>query len=129
NGPAVMLVHGFGEDSDVWRHQAAVLQENYTLIVPDLPGSGLSAFNPALKTMDDYAACLKAILDKEGIEKSALIGHSMGGYVTLAFAERYNSLLNGIGLVHSTAYPDSQEKIAVRRKSIAFMEKNGVEPF
>jgi pimeloyl-ACP methyl ester carboxylesterase len=58
-----------------------------------------------------------------------MIGHSMGGYVTLAFAEKYPAMLKAFGLVHSTAFPDTEEKIETRRKGIAFIEKNGAFEF
>ncbi|MEO8819826.1 MAG: alpha/beta hydrolase, partial [Ginsengibacter sp.] len=54
---------------------------------------------------------------------------SMGGYITLAFAEKYSQLLNSFGLFHSSAFSDTDEKIAVRRKGISFIEKNGAEAF
>ena len=62
-------------------------------------------------TMEDYAEAILKIIDKEGIKQCALIGHSMGGYITLAFAEKYPERLNGFGLFHSAAMADNEEKI------------------
>jgi pimeloyl-ACP methyl ester carboxylesterase len=61
----------------------------------------------------------------ENIQSCTMLGHSMGGYITLAFAEKYTTTLNGLGLIHSSAYADSAEKKQVREKGIAFIEEKG----
>ena len=110
-GAPVMLVHGFGEDGRIWEYITASLSNHYRLIIPDLPGSGKSECPDAPSlSMDDLATALKAILDTEGHDSCTMIGHSMGGYITLAFESLYPGLLNGLGLFHSTADPDSMEK-------------------
>jgi pimeloyl-ACP methyl ester carboxylesterase len=129
NGRPVMLLHGFGEDSDVWKYQLRALSPFYRIILPDLPGSGLSPFHAGNGSMEKYAAQLIAILDKENIEKFVLIGHSMGGYITLAFASKYPEKLDAFGLFHSTAYPDSAEKIATRQRGIEFIRTHGSKAF
>jgi pimeloyl-ACP methyl ester carboxylesterase len=135
NGACVVLIHGFAEDGDVWNNQVDALKNNFQLIIPDLPGSGKSAncLRPSVTgpelTMDDYADFIKAILNKEGIKSCVMTGHSMGGYITLAFAEKHAELLKGLGLFHSTAYADSDEKKAARKKSIEFMRKHGAAEF
>lgn len=136
-GTPVVLVHGFGEDSQIWDRQAGQLQHNFKLIIPDLPGSGRSALLPAGRpaTIEEYATVLKALLDHISSSLPAaerrynMIGHSMGGYITLAFAEKFGSSLNSIGLVHSSAYADSDEKKAIRRKAIGFMQEHGAYEF
>jgi len=140
-GKPVVLLHGFGEDSTVWKYQVAFLKEHCLLIIPDLPGSGKSSLltskpttNNKLQTtnfisIDNYAECIHALLNHENISSCIMLGHSMGGYITLAFAEKYPSLLNGFGLVHSTAYADSEEKKLAREKGIATIEKYGSYPF
>lgn len=133
-GPVVMLVHGFGEDSSVWSTQVAFLKDHVRLIVPDLPGTGTSGL---LKEKDehspiqveDYADCLLALLNHENTGRCTMLGHSMGGYITLAFAERYPSRLERYGLVHSTAFADSGEKKKTRLKSIAMIEEYGAMAF
>ncbi len=132
SGKPVLLLHGFGEDGDIWKHQVEKLKRNYLLIIPDLPGSGQSEMLVGKCTLKDYAEVLKAIVVKEiKGEKSlfAMIGHSMGGYITLAFAEKYPQLLNSFGLFHSSAYADSDEKKETRKKAIEFIIKNGKESF
>ena len=124
---SVMLVHGFGEDCRVWYQQMQHLEKNCNLIVPDLPGSGRSKLTDvSMESMADY---LKNILDEKSISSCVMIGHSMGGYVTLAFAEKYPEMLAGFGLFHSSAYADSEEKKDTRRKAIDFIRKNGTREF
>ena len=129
-GKPVMLVHGFAEDSSVFELQVNNLKDNYFIIVPELPGIGKSEILDKEKVqIADYAAILKEIIDAEKIKCLTLIGHSMGGYITLAFAQKYPETLNGFGLLHSSAYADDEAKIATRRKAISFIEGNGTEAF
>ena len=134
SGKPVVLIHGFPEDGTIWDKQTDYLKDKFQLIVPDLPGSGKSALTAGREgtsfwTMDFFAECIKNILDHEAITNPCMIGHSMGGYITLAFAERYASQLKAIGLFHSTAYADSEEKKQTRQKSIVFIEKHGTAKF
>jgi pimeloyl-ACP methyl ester carboxylesterase len=130
-GKVLVLIHGFAEDATVWRHQVKTLQEKFRLIVPDLPGSGLSPLwlEKEALTMDILAQIVEAILEHERIAHCCCIGHSMGGYATLAFAEAFPGYLKGWGLFHSTAFADSPEKQQARRNGIAAIQANGVAPF
>lgn len=136
NGKPVLLLHGFGEDGNVWDAQFEKLKEDHLVIVPDLPGSGRSEMLDGQCTIDDYAEVVKAIADKELLKKIknpkqsfCLIGHSMGGYITLAFANKYPDVLNSFGLFHSSAFADDKLKIETRKKAIEFIKKNGGEAF
>lgn len=137
-GNPVMLIHGFGEDSRVWKYQADFLKDRFQLIIPDLPGSGQSAMGNSEWSINDFADCIKAILDEElsfsspaggSREGACIIGHSMGGYITLAFAEKYPAMLSKFGLFHSTAYADSEEKIETRKRGIKFIKEHGAFAF
>jgi pimeloyl-ACP methyl ester carboxylesterase len=127
-GPAVMLIHGFPENSHVWEHQEAFLKAHFQVIIPDLPGSGKAPLTTPL-TMDSMADYVHTILLAENIQEVVMIGHSMGGYVALAFAEKYPHMLKGLGLFHSTASADSEEKKIGRQKSIKMMQQYGSETF
>ena len=120
---AVVLLHGFGEDSSIWKNQIPHLV-SYRLIIPDLPGTGPSEMIDDM-SMEGLAEVIKKILEAENIYKCVLIGHSMGGYIALAFAEKYTGMLSGLGLFHSTAFADSEEKIKTRKKGIQFIKDNG----
>ncbi len=127
-GTPVVLVHGFGETGDVWKNQTDFLKDSFQLIIPDLPGSGQSEMIDDM-SMEGLAEVIKLIFDKEKIVQAAMIGHSMGGYITLAFIQKYAEYLNAFGLFHSTAYADSEEKKATRKKGIEFIQKNGAFDF
>ncbi len=128
DGPAVVLLHGFGEDSCIWEEQYIRIR-GFKFIIPDLPGSGKSEATEDM-SLEGLASTLHHFLEKEFPgERPAMIGHSMGGYITLAYEELYPGYLKGFGLFHSTAFADSQEKKASRKKSIDFIEKNGPEEF
>ena len=124
-GKPVLLIHGFGEDSAIWENQVSRFKDEFRLIVPDLAGSGKSDFIPEVFSMDDHADILEQILRTEDIEAADIVGHSMGGYIALAFAEKYHERMTGLCLFHSTAYADTEEKKESRRKSIQFIKQNG----
>ncbi|MEO6490435.1 MAG: alpha/beta hydrolase [Ferruginibacter sp.] len=129
-GLPVVLVHGFAEDSDVWDRQVEFLKHNYLLIIPDLPGSGRSGIiNDQKVGMEVYADCIRSILEAENINRCIMIGHSMGGYITLAFAEKYSESMAAFGLFHSSSYADDAAKIETRQKAIDFIRKSGSEAF
>jgi pimeloyl-ACP methyl ester carboxylesterase len=129
SGLPVLLLHGFAEDGSIWNKQTEQLKTNYRLLIPDLPGSGRSSALTGDTSMEKMAEDILLLFDQEEIQHCVLIGHSMGGYISLAFAEKYPERLKGLGLFHSTAYPDTEEKKTARRKSIEFIQKNGSAPF
>lgn len=131
NGRPVMFVHGFGETGDVWNNQVDFFSDKCKLIIPDLPGSGKSDLVKDM-SMEGMAEVIQEIVTEEMPEKTeklVIIGHSMGGYITLAYTEKYPDRLQAFGLFHSTAYPDSEEKKAARRKGIGFIRENGAFEF
>lgn len=128
NGRPVILIHGFGEDGQVWTEQVNYLKDKFRLIVPDLPGSGKSEIIDDM-SIESLAEVIHSIIHEENIEACPVIGHSMGGYITLALAEKYWNHVSAFGLFHSTAYADSEEKKAVRRKGIDFIKQHGAFEF
>src|SRR5688500_8385113 len=128
SGPVVVLVHGFGEDGNIWQQQVQRLQLNFTVIVPHLPGSGVSQLGEDM-SIEGMAAAVNAVLEAEEVKQCVMIGHSMGGYITLAFAEQFKRVLKGFGLFHSTAFVDSDEKKETRQKGIEFIGKHGAQAF
>jgi pimeloyl-ACP methyl ester carboxylesterase len=127
-GTPVLLLHGFAEDGAVWGEVAKRLRTMCRVLIPDLPGSGRSPL-PSVISMESLATALRELLDKEGIERCVLIGHSMGGYITLAFAESHPERVWAFGLFHSTAYADNEEKKVGRCKSIEFIREHGAAPY
>lgn len=144
-GKVVVLLHGFGEDATIWNNQVEFLKAYFTVITIDLPGSGKSKIDGYempkngselaisdtqitandLSTIECYADVVNALLIHINIHKCTMLGHSMGGYITLAFAEKYAHKLYGFGLIHSTAYADSEEKKINRQRGIQMMEQYG----
>ena len=128
-GKPVLLLHGFGETSSIWDETITHLSDKCRLIVPDLPGSGASELL-AETTIEGMAEVMFQLLKSEvNDEKAIIIGHSMGGYITLALADAHPEVFRALGLFHSTAYADSEEKKTTRRKGIEFIEKNGAYEF
>ena len=135
-GSAIVLVHGFGEDGTIWKNQYNAFP-GYKLIVPDLPGSGSSELIDDMSLEGMAVALEKLIIHetakifyKEGEPGSVvMIGHSMGGYITLAFAENHPEMLKGFGLFHSSSFADNDQKKETRKKGIAFIEQHGAFEF
>jgi pimeloyl-ACP methyl ester carboxylesterase len=121
-GTPIVFLHGFCEDSSVWDDFISAFKSNKIIRI-DLPGFGSSEpmENPSVEL---FSEVVKSILNHLEIRTCTLIGHSMGGYVSLAFAKKYASSLNGLGIFHSSPYSDSEEKKASRAKSIEFIKKN-----
>jgi pimeloyl-ACP methyl ester carboxylesterase len=128
SAPCLVLIHGFPFDRRLWYKLIPHLS-GLQLIIPDLPGVGNSTIKAATMRMEDYALCIKAVLEQEGIGRCVLAGHSMGGYVALAFAELYPSMLAGLSLVHSSALADDEERKKKRMQIMEFIRMQGVEKF
>lgn len=128
-GPVCILLHGFAEDGKVWDEQVNILSADYTCIVIDMPGTGQSADafqHHRQLTLDECARLVLQVMDQEHVQKAILLGHSMGGYITLSFVEQFGERLQGFGLIHSTAFADNEEKTQNRRRSVNFMKQHGV---
>jgi pimeloyl-ACP methyl ester carboxylesterase len=130
-GPAVILLHGFGEDHYIFNSTVAMLEKTNTVYAPDLLGTGMSSINtfPSNFSIEYLADSIAALLQHEKIENCTLLGHSMGGYITVAFAKKYPQYLKGFGLLHSTALPDTPIKIENRLRGITFIQKFGAASF
>jgi pimeloyl-ACP methyl ester carboxylesterase len=129
-GPVIVLLHGFPEDSGLWRELTPSLSRDFTVVCPDLPGAGGSSLpSEGGLTIERMAEGVAAVVDEVSLAPFLLIGHSMGGYTALAFAEHWSTRLKGLALVHSTAAPDSEEKKSQRQKAIGLIRKGGKEAF
>lgn len=117
-GPALVLLHGFLEDNSIFNSLVEELSKEFRTVCIDLPGHGQSSTLGYIHTMDDMAEAVKTVLNELDLAECVMIGHSMGGYVALAFAERYPEMLNGLGLFHSSATADSDEKKIDRQRAI-----------
>ncbi|NJN42465.1 MAG: alpha/beta hydrolase [Flammeovirgaceae bacterium] len=129
SGPPIIFLHGFCESLEVWNDFASQLAQNYRIIMPDLPGFGKSVPLHGPFELHDVGLALLTWLDALGITSCLLIGHSLGGYVTLDMANHQPERFAGIGLIHSTAYADTLEKKSGRDLVNDFVKRNGTEPF
>lgn len=105
----LVLLHGFLQSLDVWSSYVLSYMNHMRVVSIDLPGHGLTDTFSDIHTMDFMARIVKAVLTEAGIEQCVMVGHSMGGYVTMAFAERYPYNLRGLGLINSHPLADSEE--------------------
>ena len=128
-GQPVVLIHGFCEISEMWRSFAEELSSDFRVICPDLPGFGKSPIDSDQITLEEVAVLLEEWMTENQISNPIVIGHSLGGYVALALLELMGSKMKAIGLFHSTAFPDDQEKKEMRDRTVIFLMKNGVDKF
>jgi pimeloyl-ACP methyl ester carboxylesterase len=121
DGKCMVLLHGYLERGDVWQRFTGQFPGGFRFLVPDLPGHGDSGSWGKMHSMDELATAVKAILDAEGISRVFLAGHSMGGYVTMAFADLFPERLSAYALVHSTPFADTAEKRENREREISLV--------
>jgi len=118
NGPAIILLHGYLETKEIWTDFAKDLSKDFEVIIPDLSGHGESVLIDNNLTVEKMATGVKKVLDNENIKQCFLVGHSMGGYVALAFLDLYPEFLSALSLFHSSPYPDTDEKRKNRDREI-----------
>ncbi len=123
----LVLLHGFCEDSRIWEPLIPHLPASVKVFAPDLPGFGSAADVSVEPSIEAYA---RYVYDQcHDLAKAVVIGHSMGGYVSLALAEKYPAFIAGLGLCHSHPFADSEEKVRNRHKAVAFIRENGTTKF
>jgi pimeloyl-ACP methyl ester carboxylesterase len=125
-GLPLVFLHGFPLSRGVWQKQIESFRSSYRVIAPDLRGFGDSETQPGPTTMAQYAADLRALLHKLATGPVVLIGHSMGGYVALAFARQFPEMLRGLVLVGTKAGQDTTEAAAGRRVMAEKVKTEGV---
>lgn len=126
NGKTIVLLHGFLESSKIWEEFIPHLSQKFQVITIDFPGHGQSESIGYVHNMELMASCVKQVVDQVKITEFLLVGHSMGGYVSLAFAEKYASYLKGLVLFHSSSLADGREKKESRLRAIEAAKQNAV---
>ncbi len=121
-GTPVVLLHGYLLSLEVWGRFAEGLAEKYRVICIDIPGHGASGVYGETHTMDHMAEIINKVLEQIMIEKCILVGHSMGGYITLAFLDKFPEKLIAFSLFHSTPFADSDEKKQNRDREIELVK-------
>ena len=127
-GTPLVLIHGYPLDHTIWYDMVSSLEDTFELILPDLRGFGLSGIAASPYTIADMASDVAGLLDHFGIEKAHIAGHSMGGYVALAFARKYPQRMLGLGLISTQALADTPERKQGRYAAAEEILQNGVQP-
>jgi len=125
-GSPLVLLHGYPLDHHLWDDVAPLLTDTFELILPDLRGFGESSTVDSFYTMEDFASDIAALLDQLEIQKTAIAGHSMGGYVALAFARLYPERVTGLGLISTQVLADAPDRKEGRYKSAAEVADKGI---
>ncbi|HSD15500.1 MAG TPA: alpha/beta hydrolase [Flavobacterium sp.] len=123
-GTAIVLLHGFLENATMWDSYVAEFSNKYRVITIDLLGHGQTECMGYVHTMEDMADSVHAVLHELRVRKAVFVGHSMGGYVALAFAELYPDNVKGIALLNSTSRADSEERKLNRDRAIKAVKQN-----
>jgi pimeloyl-ACP methyl ester carboxylesterase len=119
----IVFLHGFGENASIWEDFIKRINPEHNIYCPDY-SEKKDCFS-----IPEYAEWLKGLLQKKGIQNFVIIGHSMGGYIALEFCHKYPKMIKGLGLFHSSAAADSEEKKENRDKTIQFLIKHDTNLF
>ncbi len=130
-GKPVLLLHGFLENGKIWKETVRRFQHKIRFIIPDLIGHGKSGLTGDFLTMEEQAEMAGRLLEYEGISRAAVIGHSMGGYTALAFAEMFPVKVSGLMLLYSHPFADDETKkrsrdlavVSAVKDKFSFVEK------
>ncbi len=128
----ILLIHGFGEDHAIWKNQIEFLSTHYRVIAPNLPGvhcKPLALHHSQAPNIRMYVEVLHELMHHLHIEQYFIVGHSMGGYIGLSFADYYVNHVQGLLLFHSTTYEDNEAKKTNRMKVAEFIQEWGVSKY
>ena len=128
----ILLIHGFGEDHAIWKNQIEFLSSHYRVIAPNLPGvhcKPLVLHHSQAPNIRMYVEVLHELMHHLHIEQYFIVGHSMGGYIGLSFADYYVNHIQGLLLFHSTTYEDNEAKKTSRMKVSEFIQEWGVSKY
>ena len=123
-GDPLVLLHGFLESSKIWEEFTANFPLHHEIIAIDLPGHGNSGSFGEIHSMEEMAEAVHAVLKELNIERADFIGHSMGGYVALAFLEKYPEKIDKLILLNSTPAADSEQRKTDRERAVSLVQKN-----
>jgi len=128
-GQPLILIHGFCETARMWTDFAERLSGEFRVVCPNLPGIAGSPISGDQISLEEVAVILEGWLEDNQIQDPIVIGHSLGGYVTLALLELMGSNIKAVGLFHSTAFADDAAKKDMRNRALIFLRKHGVEKY
>ncbi len=128
-GFPVVFLHGFCESNQIWNNLSDELSNTFRIICPDLPGFGQSPLPDHKFSLEEIGDSIVSWLKGKDISKCIVIGHSLGGYISLEILRKHPDFVNAIGLFNSSAFGDAEDKKENRSKLIEFIDGYGVEPF
>lgn len=129
SGDAVVLLHGFPFSHEIWKSQIESISKSNFVVAPDLRGLGKSEATGGPYLMETLAGDLAAVLDALGVERATVIGHSLGGYVALAFFRMFSERVLRLGLIASRMDADSPQVAKNRLNMADEAESSGMQPF
>ncbi len=121
SGTTLFFLHGYLESSEIWNGFTQRFAGSFRVICMDIPGHGRSGTLGEVHGMGEMARAAAAVLDAEGIDKAVVVGHSMGGYVTMEFVHQFPERTLGYCLFHSTCFADNEEKRQNREREISLI--------
>lgn len=125
SGDPIVLIAGFPLTREVWDAPAARLAARARVIRPDLRGMGSSSVPDGPYLMETLAGDIAAVLDALGVERAALAGHSLGGYVAMAFSRMYSERVSRLALISSRLAADTPQAAASREELADRAEHDG----
>jgi pimeloyl-ACP methyl ester carboxylesterase len=126
-GENIVLIHGFCGSHEYWEEVIPELAKEYRVIAPDLSGHGKSSVGDPVCAVEDLSEDIKDLIGHLGLDQVTMLGHSLGGYITLAFADHQSNRLKGYGLIHSTAFPDDEAGRKKRDSTIEEVREKGIK--
>tara|TARA_B100000767_G_C19764349_1_gene536730 strand:- start:637 stop:1422 length:786 start_codon:yes stop_codon:yes gene_type:complete len=123
-GTTIVLLHGFLENASMWNEISSELSKRNRIVTIDLLGHGRSDCLGYLHSMELFSETVEAVLKQLRIRKCIVIGHSLGGYVALAFAERNPQKIKGLCLLNATSNEDDQERKQLRTRANMMIQNN-----
>ena len=123
-GTAVVLIHGFLENATMWKNVVPEISKRNRVVTIDLLGHGKTDCLGYIHTMELFAATIAAVLKALRIRKCILVGHSLGGYVALAFAEQHPQKVKGLCLMNATSNEDNSERKSLRLRANKMISNN-----
>ena len=124
NGTTIVLLHGFLENASMWNEISSELSKRNRIVTIDLLGHGRSDCLGYLHSMELFSETVEAVLKQLRIRKCIVIGHSLGGYVALAFAERNPQKIKGLCLLNATSNEDDQERKQLGTRANMMIQNN-----
>ncbi|MBM7692600.1 pimeloyl-ACP methyl ester carboxylesterase [Peribacillus deserti] len=128
-GEVLLFIHGFCGSAHYWDELIPLLKDDYTVLCVNLRGHGGNKTDDSAIEITDMARDLYHFLSQHSVDQVYMFGHSLGGYISLAFAELFPSKLKGFGLIHSTAFPDSDNAKEARIESMNLIDERGLASF